>query len=117
MTQEQQYMMIFRYTPNSEYRPSPEEQAEMHQAWGRFIGNIAISEKLVSTHQLGFEGSRIHSDLSVEEGIYIAESKTLGGNMIVRAYSLEEATEMAKGCPILSMGGEVEVRSITPMKD
>jgi hypothetical protein len=29
---------------------------------------------------------------------------------------MEEATEMAKGCPILKMGGTVEVRDIIPME-
>ena len=32
--------------------------------------------------------------------------------MIVRAKSLDEAVEMAKACPILSVGGRVEVRDI-----
>jgi len=35
--------------------------------------------------------------------------------MVVRANTLAEATEMAKDCPILKMGGTVEVRSINPM--
>jgi hypothetical protein len=35
--------------------------------------------------------------------------------MIVKANSIAEAAEMAKNCPILNMGGNVEVRSIQPM--
>lgn len=109
------YMMIFRFESNNEYQPTQEEQAEQHQQWGAFIGNLAIKEKLVGTNQLGFSGKQISADLSVAEGINVAEGKTLGGNMIVRAKTIDEAVEMAKDCPILNMGGTVEVRDIIPM--
>lgn len=117
MKTEQQFMMIFRFTPDMSSQPSEEEQAEMHKAWGGFIGGMALKEKLVSTHQLSFEGKQISADRSVSDGISMVNNETVGGNMIVKANSLEEACEMAKECPILQMGGNVEVRSITPMED
>lgn len=116
MKKEQIFMMIFRFTPNFEYQPTEEEQTQMHDQWGRFIGEIALKEKLVSTYQLGFEGKQISNDLLVSNGVVIQDNQTIGGNMIVRANSLDEATEMAKGSPILTMGGTVEVRSIIPME-
>lgn len=116
MKKEQNFMMLFRFKPDFSYRPTEEEQAQMQQQWGQFIGNIAISEKLVSTDRLDFEGNKIQSDGSVSEGILIAEEQMVSGNMVVKAHSLEEATEMAKGCPILQMGGNVEVRAIMPME-
>lgn len=115
MQDSKQFMMIFRFQPNAEYQPTEAEMNESQQQWGAFIGKLAIKEKLVSTHQLGFEGVKISADLSVAEGITVAEGNTIGGNMVVVANNLEEATEMAKDCPILKMGGTVEVRSITPM--
>ena len=110
------YMMIFRYSPNPEYQPTEADLSEQRQAWGAFIGNIAIQEKLDSTHQLGFDGVQIAADTSTQEGIHISEGYTMGGNMIVKAQSMEEAVTMAKGCPILHMGGTVEVRDIIPME-
>lgn len=116
MKKEQLFMMIFRYTPNFNYQPTEQEQAAMKEQWGKFIGDIAISEKLVSTYQLGFEGNQVEADLSETSGVHIADQRTLGGNMVVRANSLEEATKMSKACPILEMGGAVEVRTIIPME-
>ena len=113
--QAQTFMMVFSHTPNLEYQPTQEEMTAMQQDWGSFIGNIAMSEKLVSTHQLGYEGKQIAADRSVSEGIQISDSKTLSGNMLVNANSLEEAVTMAKDCPILKMGGSVEVRTTIPM--
>ena len=109
------FMMIFRFEPNNEYQPTQEELTQQQQLWGTFIGNLAISEKLVSTNQLGFDGKQLHADHTVSDGINIAEGQTLGGNMIVRATTIDEAIEMAKDCPILQMGGTVEVRDIIPM--
>lgn len=111
------FMMIFSYTPNPEYRPTEEEMTQMQQAWGSFIGNIAIQEKLESTHQLGFEGIQINPDKSELDGMLISDNKVISGNMIVKANSLKEAVEMAKDSPILKMGGSVEVRNIIPMNN
>jgi hypothetical protein len=36
----------------------------------------------------------------------------IGGYLIVKANSLEEAVEMAKSCPNLEYGGNVEVRAV-----
>lgn len=108
-------MLVFRYEPSPNYQPTQTEMTEMHQQWGAFIGNIAIQEKLVSTHQLGFEGKQILANKSVVDGIHIADKQTLGGNMIVRANTFDEAVELAKDCPILLMGGTVEVRDIQPI--
>jgi hypothetical protein len=115
MKNQNEFMLVFRFNPSSDYSPTPAEMEASHQAWGQFIGSIALQEKFVSTHQLGFEGLQISADKSVVEGIHVANSQTLGGNMIVKANSLAEAAEMARDCPILSMGGSVEVRSINPM--
>ncbi len=115
MEQGKEFMLVFRYEPSNDYQPTEAEMNEMYQQWGAFIGNIAIQEKLVSTHQLGFEGKQIFADKSVSEGIHISNKQTLGGNMIVRSHSIDEAVGMAKNCPILFMGGSVEVRAIQPM--
>jgi hypothetical protein len=110
-----EFMLAFRLQPNLSYQPTEVELNEMHQQWGAFIGKIALQEKLVSTHQLGFEGVQVLSNKKTKDGIYISKKETLGGNMIIKANSLTEATEMAKACPILAMGGTVEVRNILAM--
>jgi hypothetical protein len=114
MVQSNEFMFVFRFEPNNR-QPTEVELNEMHQQWGSFIGDIAIQEKLVSTHQLSFEGKQILADKSVTEGIHVSENQMLGGNMIVKANTMNEAVEMAKSCPVLLMGGSVEVRAIQPM--
>ena len=108
-------MMLFRIELNYTYQPTEEDQAKQKQDWGSWIGNIASRARLVSTSQLDFNGKQLQADLSVKEGIYVADNTILGRNMVVKAKDLDDAIEMAKGCPILSMGGTVEVRGIVPM--
>lgn len=114
MKQLKEFMLLFRYEPSNQ-EPTAEQLSTMHKHWGDFIGNIAMQGKLVSTHQLGFEGKQIHANQNTAEGIYISENLTLGGNMVLKAESIEQATEIAKKCPILMMGGTVEVRDVLPM--
>ena len=115
MVQNNEFMLVFRYEPNSNYQPTEAEMADMHQQWGAFIGNIAIQEKLVSTHQQGCEGKQLFADKSVVEGIHVSGNQALGGNMIVKANSMDEAVGMAKNCPRLYLGGKVAERAIQPM--
>lgn len=109
-----EFMLLFRFEPSNE-EPTQEQLQEMEKQWGQFIGNIAMQGKLVTTHQLGFEGKIIASNQTTEDGFYVAQNQMLAGTMVLKANSLEAATELAKNCPILYMGGTVEVRNILPM--
>ena len=115
MVQKKEFMLVFRYEPSAEYQPTEAEMSEQHQQWGAFIGGLAMQEKLVSTHQLSFEGNQVFADKTVASGFHLADKQIVGGNMIVVAQSLDAATEIAKNCPILAVGGSVEVREISPM--
>ena len=42
--------------------------------------------------------------------------EAIGGYIMIRAESLDEAAEISKGCPILTIGGNVEVRALFPME-
>ncbi|MBN9160557.1 MAG: hypothetical protein J0I07_06320, partial [Myxococcales bacterium] len=45
-------------------------------------------------------------------GLGHAYGAIVGGFLIVTAKDLEQAAELAKGCPIFEAGGRVEVRAI-----
>jgi len=54
--------------------------------------------------------------ITVTDGPFTEAKEIVGGYLIVSAGSLEEATTMSKGCPVLEEGGSVEVRQIHPMQ-
>lgn len=102
--------------PDFSYQPSDDELSEQHQQWGKFIGNLAMQEKLISTYQLSLEGIQVDSQKNVSVGIPMGGNQIIGGNMIVRAGSIDEAAEISKDCPVLFTGGLVEIREILPME-
>jgi len=84
--------------------------------WENWMGGIAAQNKLAARgNRLGDEGRTVKANNVVINGPFAEIKEMLGGYSIIRAESIEEATEMAKGCPVLELGGTVEVRDIIAM--
>lgn len=112
---EKDFMLLFSM-PKSNQSPTAEQIAAMHQSWGVFIGGIAAQAKLVSTYRLGFEGTCLDASLNASESLKISDNQMISGNMIIKAKDIKEASAIAKDCPVLKMGGSVEIRNIIPME-
>lgn len=109
------FMMIFRFKPDFSKQPIIEDLEKQTQLWGGWIGNIAQSGKLVDTQRFAFNGTIINADSSVKQGFYAPENNMVSGYLSIKDVTQTEAIELSKGCPILQMGGFVEVREINPM--
>ncbi len=110
------FLFVFRNDPAVMPAMSPEALQNSMQKWMDWIGGIAAQGKLVDRgNRLANEGNVVRPSQVVTDGPYIETKESVGGFIMVRAESLDEATEMAKGCPILSAGGNVEVRPIIRM--
>jgi len=107
-----QFMMIFRNDYNPEFKPSPEQMQASIAKWQDWIGGIAAQGKFVSTERLGFQGKTLKAGNIVTDGPYTEIKEIVGGYIIVKADTIETALGMAEGCPILDIGGSVEVRDI-----
>ena len=78
------------------------------------MGGIAARNKLVGSTGLSFEDARVvrHNNV-VTNGPFGEIKETIGGYIIVKADSVDEAVEFAKGSPVLQGNGNtVEVRKI-----
>ena len=106
-------MMLFHSEPNPDFNPTPEQIQLEVKAWQDWMGGIGAQGKLKNHGDaLGFEGKTMHADGSVTDGPYAEVKEIVGGYIVVSADSIEEATELAKGCPALANGGKVELRDI-----
>ena len=95
---------------------SPEQLQAMMKPWQDWLGNIAAQNKLVAAgNRLAREGNVIKPNNVITNGPYVEIKEAVGGYTIIKADSLDEATELSKSCPILTVGGSVEVRTIIPM--
>jgi hypothetical protein len=88
----------------------------MTKRWMDWIGGIAAQNKLGDRgNRLFPSGKVVKPGNIITDGPYSEIKESIGGYSIVKADSLEEATELAKGCPALTVGGSVEVREIREM--
>ena len=51
----------------------------------------------------------------VTDGPYAEAKDVVGGYSLIEAKDLAQAVEISKGCPILEVGGSVEVRPVMQM--
>ena len=112
----EEYALIMRHQDGSKIASPEQMQAWMKQTMD-WIGSIAAQNKFVSGTGLPFDGARViktkDAKKIVTNGPFGEIKETIGGFIVVKADSIEEAVEFAKGCPVLQgEGNSMEVRKI-----
>lgn len=111
------FMLIFRNSLNEQetfINQSPEQmQAEM-ALWNAWMGKLAEQNKLIGGEPLLPEGRIIHgTKKKVTDGPFIEGKDLVGGYVILKAATLDEAVALSKDCPHLnSESATVEIREI-----
>jgi hypothetical protein len=107
------FLLVFRADSAGMPKSSPEEMQANMKRWMDWIGGIAAQNKLTDRgNRLVPEGKVLKAGNVITDGPYTEIKESIGGYSIIKAASLEEAVELSKGCPILAVGGNVEVREI-----
>ena len=110
------FLLVFRNDYSAMPKSSPEEMQAIMKQWMDWIGGIAAQNKLTSPgNSLKGGGKVVRPDNVITDGPYTEIKELIGGYTIVKADSIEEAVTLTSGCPILAIGGNVEVREINPM--
>lgn len=110
-----EFMMIFRNEYEPSVKPTPEQMQASIKQWQDWIGGIAAQGKFAGTNRLSSEGKTLMPNHVIADGPYAEVKEIIGGYLIVKANDINEAMSLASGCPILDIGGNVEVRNIIPM--
>lgn len=111
-----EFILIFRHE-DGEKVASPEQMQEWMKQTMDWIGGIAAQNKFVSGTGLPFQDAKVVTNKGsknvVTNGPFGDIKETLGGFIIVKATSVDEAVEFAKGSPILmGEGNSIEVRRV-----
>jgi len=111
-----EFILVFRHQDGKKLASPEQMQVWMKQTMD-WIGGIAAQNKFISGTGLPFEDARVVTAKSsgkvVTNGPFGDVKETLGGFIMVKADSIEEAVEFAKGSPVLQgEGNSVEVRKI-----
>jgi hypothetical protein len=93
---------------------SPEEMQKHMQKWVAWFKELGASGHLKDPgHPLEHTGKTVTGpQKTVTDGPHAETKDVIGGYVIVDTPDLASATELAKGCPILEVGGSVEVRPV-----
>ncbi len=114
-----EFALIFRNSVNEDFTPSPEQMQQLLTDWMTWMGQIAANDQLVDRgNRLSMSESKTvkPGDL-ITDGPYTEVKEYINGYTIVRAATIEEAVALAKDCPILKVGGFVEVRKVVASND
>src|SRR6266436_396536 len=106
------YLLLFRGGDMA--LSSPEESQAHMQRWMEWMGDLGKQGKFVGAQPLNKTGKQIKgSNKVVTDGPFMEGKEMVGGYLICKANSYEEAVDIAKGCPILEFdSGIVEVREV-----
>ena len=109
-----EFLLLFRADYEAMLqKDDPEEWQATAKKWQDWIGGIAAQDKWVAPgQQLSQDGKVVKTNGVITDGPYTEIKETLISYCTIKAESLDEAAELAQGCPILTIGGNVEVREI-----
>lgn len=112
-----EFLLVFRNdAAAAQAQMSPDQMQAMMKTWMDWIGGIAARNKLVSSgNRLAPTGKVLAPNNVITDGPFVEIKEAIGGYIIVKADSLEEATTLSHGCPILDVNGTVEIRMIITM--
>lgn len=106
-------MLIFRHQDGLKVA-SPEQLETWMKQTRDWMGSVAAQNKLVGGNGLAFDDAKVvwHKGV-VTDGPFGEIKETLGGYVIIKADSADEAAEMAKNFPVLQGdGNSIEVRRL-----
>ena len=111
------FIYLFRNNPESYQSMSPEQMQQTIKKWMEWKDFL---EKNGHVNQFGERldgsGKVVRGKAkTVTDGPYIEVKDFIQGYTIVEAKDLDQAIELAKGCPILERDGTVEIRPFVSM--
>jgi hypothetical protein len=111
------FLLVFRTDYSTMPKGSPEQMQALAKRWMDWFGSIAAQNKLTErgNRLVPNAGKVVKPNNVVTDGPYMEIKESIGGYTIVKAKSFEEAVDLAKTCPILNFGGNVEVREIAEL--
>jgi hypothetical protein len=106
------FIYLFRTNPTAYQSLSPEQMQQTLKKWMDWKDTLEKSghikqfgERLDGTGKVVRGKSK-----TVTDGPYIEVKDFIGGYMLVEAKDIDQAVELAKGCPVLESDGTVEIR-------
>ena len=106
-------MLLFRGSDVYQPGQSPEALQALKQKLIHWIDDLSKKGVHVASEPLQPTGQQVSgTKKTVTDGPFGEAKEIIGGCTIVQAKDINEAVEIAKGCPILESNANIEVRPI-----
>ena len=113
-----QFLLLFRNGGIETHQHlTPDQKEQLTRQWNEWYDGLATRGKVQHGQPLGLEG-RVVTGVGgsrVIDGPYAEAKEAVAGYFLLTVADIDEATEIAKGCPSLPLGLTVEVRPIAPV--
>jgi pimeloyl-ACP methyl ester carboxylesterase len=106
-----EYLLVFRNT-NWHSDLSPKEIQQNMARFTEWFERLNDAGRFKGGGPLGHYGKTLAGRNAVTDGPFAESKEAIAGFFLIRADSLEQAVEVAKGCPGLEFGQTVEVRAM-----
>lgn len=107
------YALVFRGGAIAHMNLAPTEVGAHLQKWMVWVADLDAKGISENGPRLESAGKTVRGkSKAVTDGPFAEAKDLVTGMLVVRAASLEAATEIAKDCPIYEYDGSVEVRPI-----
>jgi hypothetical protein len=107
-----EFVMIIRLEQLPEKNFSPDEMQAGMAVWEKWVDDIIARNILVSRgNRLGDDGRTIRNGKIITNGPYVETKEIIGGYLIIRANSIDEAAQIAKSAPLVGIGS-IEIRGL-----
>ncbi len=112
-----EYLLLFRGGDAQLAQASPQGQQQHMQKWMQWMGELTKQGQFVGAQPLNQSGKKISGTKKVvTDGPFIEGKEIIGGYLICKAETYDEAVDLARECPILEFDdGTVEIREIQVM--
>jgi hypothetical protein len=104
----------YLYRGGRDIPQSPEQRQKQLQKWAAWFKELGANGHLKELgHPLESASIVVEGNQKiVTDGPYAEAKDLVGGFSLIEAKDIAQAVDLSKGCPILEVGGSVEVRPV-----
>jgi hypothetical protein len=113
-----EFLYLYRGSERVNSALSPQQMQEYLQGFQAWIASLTKAGKISSCGPLAAHGKTVNGPTGeVSDGPYAEAKDLVGGYTVLSAGDFNEATDIARGCPFLGVGGTVEIRPVLSPKN
>ena len=111
------FMYLFRSNPSAYQSMSPEQMQQTMKKWMDWKDTLEKNGHIKQFgERLDGTGKVVRGKTkAVTDGPFVEVKDFIQGYMLVEARDMDQAVELAKGCPVLDGDGTVEIRPFVSM--